>query len=309
MHIKTVRDQSCSCSVHSVPSELDEQIAAFYDLRNACSALKLTIPDEILQEHFKFTTSKSDGAHHCSIPFLAYRHGCLADFTKSLHRFALDGNKLRKEVTTQYKSDLRETWGLGSDEISRFKKGRNYLSRLAELDFARWLESQQWHVSNLEMYGGQFDVEGLQKGGVTTTFEVKFLAQREVLFELNLASFTNPTAGSLGVYSPIDYLLFRLHEAACKLQKTDARRIAVAIVSDYDLSYKIPLSEGWIDWLNPRFLKRDSEIQQFLSAEYAKNQNLDADLITSISSLNEIWVLRYKDTFELHLEHRMIVPQ
>ncbi|MBI3223288.1 MAG: hypothetical protein HYZ46_09580 [Nitrosomonadales bacterium] len=261
-----------------------------------------------MQKHLKFTISKPDGAHHCSIPFLAYRRGCLVGFTKSLHRFALDGNKLQKEVTAQYKSDLRETWIFEIDEISRFKKARNYRSRLAELDFARWLESQQWHVSNLEMYGGQFDVEGQQKGGIATTFEVKFLAQREVLFELNLASFTNPTAGSLGVYSPIDYLLFRLHEAACKLQETDAKRIAVAIVSDYDISYRIPLSEGWIDWVNPRFLRRDSEIQQFLSDEYAKNPNLDADLMASISSLDEIWILRYQNTFELHLEHRIIVP-
>lgn len=307
MHTKTIRDQACSCSVHSVPSELYEQITAFYGLRNGCPALKLTIPDGIVQEHLKFTTSQPDGAYHCSIPFLAYRRGCLADFTKSLHRFALDGNELQKEITAQYKGDLRETWIFETDEISRFKKARGYLSRLAELDFSRWLEGQQWHVSNLEMYGGKFDVEGLQKGG-TTTFEVKFLAQREVLFELNLASFTNLTAGSLGVYSPIDYLLFRLHEAACKLQETDAKRIAVAIVSDYDISYRIPLSEGWIDWANPGFLNRDSEIQKFLSGEYAKNQNLDADLMASISSLDEIWVLRYKDTFELHLEHRIIVP-
>jgi len=308
MHTETIQDQACSCSVHSVPSELNEQITDFYDLRNSCPALKLTIPDGIVQEHLKFTISKPDGAHHCSIPFLAYRRGCLVDFTKSLHRFALDGNKLQKEVTAQYKSDLRETWIFETDEISRFKKARSYLSRLAELDFARWLESQQWHVSNLEMYGGQFDVEGLQKGGIATTFEVKFLAQREVLFELNLASFTNPTTGWLGVYSPIDYLLFRLHEAARKLQEANTKRIAVAIVSDYDISYKIPLSEGWIDWASPKFLKRDSEIQQFLSAEYAMNQNLDTDLRTSISKLDEIWVLRYKDISRLHLEHRIIVP-
>jgi hypothetical protein len=157
------------------------------------------------------------------------------------------------------------------------------------------------------MYGGPFDVEGLGKDDIAASFEIKFLAQREVLFELTRASFTNPTAGGLGVYSPVDYLIFRLYEAARKLQETDAKRIAVAIVSDYDISYKIPLSEGWIDWANPGFLKRDSEIQVFLSDQYAKNRNLDADLRSYISALNEIWVLRYKDTFELQLEHRIRV--
>lgn len=302
-------DQVCSCSVHAVSPQVSEQIAAFYRLRSACPALRLTIPDELAESHFSFTKSESDAAYHCSVPFLAYRSGQLSDFTESLHRFALNGTELRKEVTAQYRSDLRETWVLEVDGISRFRKARNYLSRLAELDFARWLESRQWQISNLEMYGGQFDIEGLDNDHVAATFEVKFLAQREVLFELACASFAEPTANWLGVYSPIDYLLFRLYEAARKLSDTRTKRIAVAIVSDYDVSYKVPLSEKWIDWKNPVFLKRDSEIQGFLSAQYSKNQNLDAELKTFISGLSEIWILRYKNPFELQLEHQIRLSQ
>jgi len=155
------------------------------------------------------------------------------------------------------------------------------------------------------MYGGQFDIEGLSSDRVATAFEVKFLAQREVLFELNRASFSNPTSGSLGVYSPIDYLLFRLYEAARQLQNSHAKRIAVAIVSDYDVSYRIPLSESWVDWTNPKFLKRDSEIQVFLAAQYEKNPDLDAELKSFITGLSEIWILRYQGSFELRREHRI----
>jgi len=280
-------------------------MTAFYSLRSTCPVLRLTIPDELAERHLNFTNAEPDAAYHCSVPFLAYRGGCLSDFTDSLHRFAFDGTELRKEVTAQHISDLRETWVLEVNEISRFRKARNYLSRLAELDFARWLEIQRWQITNLEMYGGQYDVEGVSNDHVATAFEVKFLAQREVLFELNRASFMNPTAGWLGVYSPIDYLLFRLYEAARKLQDSRAKRIAVAIVSDYDVSYKIPLSEGWIDWANPEFLRHDSEIQAFLSAQYARNHNLDAELKTFITGLSEIWILRYKDTFELLREHQI----
>lgn len=303
------RDQVCSCSVIAVPPQGSEQIAAFYRLRTTCPVLRLTIPDELAESHFNFTKSGPDDAYHCSVPFLAYCGGYLSDFTESLHRFVLDGTELRKEVTAQYLSDLRETWILEVDEISRFRKARNYLSRLAELDFARWLESRQWQISNLEMYGGQFDIEGLDNDHVATIFEVKFLAQREVLFELNRSSFTKPTANWLGVYSPIDYLLFRLYEAARKLRDTREKRIAVAIVSDYDVSYKIPLSKEWIDWKNPKFLKRDSEIQIFLSDQYSKNQNLDAELKNFINGLSEIWILRYKDSFELQLEHQIRLSQ
>ena len=244
-------------------------------------------------------------AFHCSVPFLAYLRDCLPDFTASLHRFATSAANVRGNINPQYLSDLRETWFFEVDEISRFKKARTYLSRLAELDFARALEAKRWKITNLEMYGGQFDVEGIDEHGVNMAFEVKFLAQREVLFELNRASFASPTVGWLGVYSPVDYLIFRLYEAARQLQGTQLRRVAVAIVSDYEVSYKIPLSEGWVNWKSPAFLKRDSEILTFLAAQYAKNPNLDADLKSFVGGLDEIWILRYQGAFELRCEHRI----
>ena len=47
--------------------------------------------------------------------------------------------------------------------------------------------------------------------------------------------------------TPMDYLVFRVYEAAKKLISSADRRIAVVIVSDYELSYEIPLSENWIE--------------------------------------------------------------
>ena len=267
------------------------------------------IPDELSERHLNFTTEVSDAANHCSEPFLAYRRGCLAEFTNSLHRFAFDGTDSRI-IMKQYISDLRENWVLEDNDISRFKKARIYRSRLAEIDVARWLETQQWQISNLEMYGGEFDIEGSDNDHVPTAFEVKFLAQREVLFELSRASFMNPIVVRLGVYSPMDYLLFRLYEAARQLQNTRANRIAIAVVSDYDVSFKIPLSEGWIDWNNPSFLKRDSEIHEFLLKEYMRNPNLDTEIKTFLTGLSEIWILRYKEgSFELQREHRILLSQ
>ena len=253
----------------------------------------------MLEQHIAFTKSPPDANHHSSVPFLAYHRGLLGDFTNSLHRFVIG-----KEISNQYKSDLRETWVLESDENSRFKKFRNYQSRLAELDFAQWLEANQWEISNLEAYGGLFDVEANSSNHEVVNFEVKFLAQREIMFELIRESFTNPTVARLGVYSPVDYLLFRLYEAAQQLKNSTAHTIAVAVVEDYQLSFKIPLSENWIDWNNPQFLKRDSEISVFLEEKYKENSNLDADLITAIKSLDEIWILRYNNSFELELLHQ-----
>lgn len=294
-------EQTCVCSSYSLPLVFEEQITAFYQLCSSCPALNLTIPDRILEQHVTFTKSLPDTNNNRSIPFLAYQRGSLSDFTQSLHKFAFD-----KEISAQYRSDLQETWVLESDETLSFKKLRNYRSRLAELDFAKWLESEQWIISNLEIYGGLFDVQACDAHQRATSFEIKYLAQREVVFELIRDSFANSTAvASLGAYSPIDYLLFRLYEAAQQLKNSTMYRVAVAIVSDYQLSYQNPLSEGWIDWNNPQFLKRDSEILPFLEKQYTRNPNLDADLISTIQELDEIWILQYKNYFELHLEHRI----
>lgn len=293
-HLKNNLEQTCVCSSHLLQSEFEKQIDGFYQLRKSCPALQLTISDKILEQHIAFTKSPPDASHHSSVPFLAYRRGLLGDFTKSLHRFVIG-----KEITNQYKSDLQETWVLESDEISRFNKFRNYQSRLAELDFAKWLEAEKWEISNLEAYGGLFDVEANSSTQEVVNFEVKFLAQREIVFELIRNSFTNPTVARLGVYSPVDYLLFRLYEAAQQLKDSTAHSIAVAIVEDYQLSFKTILSE--IDWNNPQFLKRDSEISAFLEEKYKENSNLNADLITAIKSLDEIWILRYNNNFELEL--------
>ncbi len=303
MPLATIYNKTCACFDNSLPVDNANLIDAFYQLRKMCPVLKLTIADEIEKKHKLFTKSEPDEANHCSIPFLAYRDGYLAEFTEALHRFVLDGNECRVKVTAQYKKDLRETWVLEIDENSRYKKARNYLSRLAELHFARWLETHQWQVHNLELYGGQFDVEGIDSNQVDTAFEIKFFGEREVLFELIRDSYTNAIVGRLGVYSPIDYLIFRVYEAARQLQSASTHRIAVVVLSDYNLSYKIPLSEGWVDWANPSFLKRDPEIQDFLDRQYTKNPDLDADLKTFITGLNEIWIMRYKSKFGLHLEH------
>ena len=298
-HLKNNLEQTCVCSSHLLQSEFEKQIDGFYQLRKSCPALQLTISDKILEQHIAFTKSPPDASHHSSVPFLAYRRGLLGDFTKSLHRFVIG-----KEITNQYKSDLQETWVLESDEISRFKKFRNYQSRLAELDFAKWLEAEQWEISNLEAYDGRFDVEAKSSTQEVVNFEVKFLAQREIVFESIRDSFANPTVARPDLCSPVDYLLFRLYEAAQQLKDSLAQHIAVAIVKDYQLSFKIPLSENWIDWNNPQFLKRNSEISAFLEEKYKENSNLDADLITAIKSLDEIWILRYNNNFELELLHR-----
>lgn len=296
--------KDCGCSDGTIANSPEERAAAFYNRRERCPALKLTIPDNVFQKHFEFSISPPDDAYRCSVPLLAYCGGHLSAFTGLLHGYVLDGDQPRADLTPQYRNDLRERWFLEPDTTSRYRSARLYQSRLAELAFVRWLERNKWKISSLEAYGGTFDVSAVSSTGQNVDFEIKFLAQREVVFELNRASFQSPTAGWLGMYSPIDYLLFRVYQAACQLERATATRIVVVIVKDYQVSYQIPLSGNWIDWKNPSFLRRDSEIETFLADQYKANTNLDSDVRHSIAAVDEVWVLRDKGLFELELAHR-----
>lgn len=302
MRIDALND--CGCADRRIPNEPTERAAAFYNKRERCPALKLTIPDSLLEKHFEFSNSPPDDAYHCSVPLLAYCQGHLPAFTELLHRYLLDGDQPRADLTSQYKNDLRERWFLESDPTSRYRSARLYQSRLAELSFVRWLERHAWKINTLEAYGGRYDVSAVAPTGQEVDFEVKFLAQREILFELNRSSSQFPTSGWLGMYSPIDYLLFRIYEAARQLERAKSIRIAVAIVKDYQVSYQIPLTENWIDWANPSFLRRDSEIEAFLARQYEKNADLDTDIRRAIAEINEVWILKDGGPFDLELAHR-----
>ena len=296
--------EHCGCADSMLPAEPRARAQAFYEKRERCPALTFVIPDALLQKHFEFSISPPDDANHCSIPIVAYCLGHLQELTELIHRYLLAGNQPHPDLTSQYRNDFREKWLFESDPLARYRAARLYQSRIAELSFARRLERSGWRISNLEAYGGAYDVSAVSPTGEAVDFEIKFLAQREIVFELNRASFQAPIAGRPGVYSPIDYLIFRIYEAARQLERSQSTRIAVAIVKDYQVSYKIPLSENWIDWTNPTFLRRDSEIDAFLDRQYKDNPNLDLDIKRAVAEVNEIWILKDHEPFDFQLAHQ-----
>ena len=257
---------------------------------------------DIYLRHRQFTSQHPNKANHCSVPYLAYRCRQLPRFTGPLHELTFENGRLRKCVTAQYVSDLKEKWIFQSDENSRFLSSRHYLSRLVELEVAQKLKIEQWTIEDLELKGGKFDIEAKANTENRAVFEVKYLAQREVVFELNMKSCGTSAFAWLGVYSPIDYLIFRIYEAAKKLESVKSRRIAAIVLADYQLSFSIPLNEAWVDWKNPAFLRKDSEIEQFLAVQYDQILNLDVDLQDKISRLNEIRIFSING-YDLQLRH------
>jgi len=177
------------------------------------------------------------------------------------------------------------------DTKQRFKYGRMFQGRLAELLFSQWLDHEGWNIGTLEAHGAEVDVEATSTNGDSCSFEVKHLGQEEVLFNLGVGALqTNGVSvGSIPVYSPVDYMLYRIYEAARQLKKVPNRKIVVVILTDFDTYYKHPIEEGWIDWKAPRFLQRDEDIAVFLDAKYMENPALDDDMRRDISQMDEIW--------------------
>lgn len=298
----------CECTRKRIPDR-STALRDFEVVRQKCSALQqVMIPDEIWPKYFSFCNSQKDEALHCPIGFLAYCRGLLGNFTAPIHRFLLEGLPPERQVTRQYQMDLVENWILQGNYKSRYEKSRILQGRWGELCFALWLEQAGWRIKDLEAYGGPFDVEAVSSEGTKSAFEVKYLGKEEFLFELSVtANLHGGVAGSSGsVYPPLDYLLYRLYVAGRKLHGYRGRKIAVAILTDYEQYFETPLEESWIDWGRPQFTHHAKDIP-FLAEKFVDKPRLEEDVQRYIVSIDEIWIFQ-RGNLSIERKH-IIMPK
>lgn len=203
-------------------------------IRSECPVLReVLLPDEAWPE-FKTWHSQLDTiGFHRSMVLLALERGHLDRITSPIHRYLIDGGSLRPNVRHQYLKDLRERWMHCVDPIERHRKSRIFHSRLAELQCAEWLEAQGWVIEGLEALREGPDIEAASAEGAAAAFEVKLIGTEDVDFEMILRNIAGEAAGGpVSAYSGINYLLFRVYEAAKQLAGINSRRIAVVIVED-----------------------------------------------------------------------------
>lgn len=273
-------------------SDGEANLKEFEAVRAVCSALhRIVVPDDIWDAYRQFCESESDKAFHAPIAYLAFQQRYLAALTGPIHAYCLDGHEPSAALTAQYRNDLAERWMFRDDARQRFENARIFQGRLAELSFADWLEHEDWNIDALEAKGANVDVEATSSDGIATSFEVKHLGQDAVLFDLGIKALQSNgvSVGYIPVYSPVDYMLYRVYEAARQLGSVANRKIVVVILSKFDVYFELPLKEGWIDWKAPQFLRKDGDIDEFLAARYAENPALDEDMKQYISRLDEIW--------------------
>lgn len=70
--------------------------------------------------------------------------GLLPWVTSPVHRYVMESVNVRADASKQYLQDLQENWMLESTPIRRHQLSRQFRSRLAELQFAEWLEMLTW---------------------------------------------------------------------------------------------------------------------------------------------------------------------
>jgi len=209
-------------------------------------------------------------------------------------------------VRQQYLKDLQEDWMRYETAIERHHKFRMFLGRLTELQFAEWLEQRAWKIVGLEALRKGSDIEAESNDGLLSGFEVKLIGTEDTDFQMILQSLAGKVvADSVSPYTALNYLLFRVYEAAKQLARVkNGRRIAVVIVNELTWwRFEVQLRNGWIDWTEPRFLGDDPAWGKFLERQQLTYIDLPADLPQALSKIDGVWIARELQDYEYRLEY------
>jgi hypothetical protein len=164
-------------------------------------------------------------------------------------------------------------------------------------------------IGGLEALRQGPDIEATTVDGVAATFEVKFIGSEDEDFGMILRSIAGaPAAGPVSAYSGINYLLFRLYEAAKQLAGINSRRIAIVIIEDLTWwRFELQLKNGWIDWSSPRFIGQDSDWEAFLKEQGGRYPDLMTEVPSVVRGLDVAWIVRQSDGYRLQLEHEAAI--
>ncbi len=284
---------TCACQQTTVV-EFDDRLITLEELRQKCPALReLLIPDTIWDQFKTFEQSARDNAIHAPILIVSLLDGTLSRVTSPCHKFLLDGDHVKAQLTEQYRQDLQERWIIETDEVERHRKSKSFQGKIVELQIAEWLENQGWEISNLEALGGSVDIEGVRPLLHKAVVEVKFIGQRDEEFEQMVKALTGLPAGGVGpTHLGCNYLLFRVYESAVKLKKASKHRIAIAVIDNIAWTFfHIPLRHNWIDLKRPSFFDVGKKWDSFLQEQKKRYPDIDTDLAGTINTLSELWIV------------------
>lgn len=114
-----------------------------------------------------------------------------------------------------------------------------------------------------------------------------------------------PAGRWVSPYTAMNYMLFRVYEAAHQLRAAARKKTVVVVVDDVTwFRFDLQLGNNWIDRGNPAFLSADSDWEQFLRTQQKRYPDLPTDLATTIQGVDSIKVFRQTSRSEFILEHQ-----
>jgi len=277
-------------------------------IRTGCAALNsVFLPDDTWPDFKAWHVEPDAVAAHRSMLLLALERGHLGRLTGPIHRYLIENGRLRSHVRLQYVKDLRERWMLYPDPLERHHKSRMFTGRVAELQCAEWLETRGWRIVGLEALRPGSDIEAVTASGAVAAFEVKSIGSEDDDFAMILRSMAQgPSAGSVSPYVAINYLLFRVYEAAKQLAQFNGHRIAVAVIDDLTWwRFEMQLQNHWIEWGNPTFLAHDPEWEKFAKEQDDRYPELRAELRSVVGGIDGVWIIKRAYGYEHHLEQEL----
>ncbi len=274
MGMREVITCQCLSATDNVESVRDARghipLEAFIALRDRCPALKkILLPDNIWQEFVRWHQHPDEVAGHASVVLVAFIRGYLHRITVPIHRYVMRGDDIAQNATRQYVTDLREKWMFHADPATRNRLCRTFRGRVIELQVAAWLEDHGHLIVGMEATRQGPDIE-TTASEVQTAFEVKSFGQADKDFLVLLHAMQNgPSGGAVSLPEPINYLLFRVYEAARQLRRATGQKTAIVVIEELAWygRFDMQLEQDWINWANPRFLGQPCEGTLTLSSE------------------------------------------
>jgi len=290
----------CICGTPLPPSG-QSPIASFSEVRAGCSALrKILVPDSIWEEFQGWCEHLNEGPVDQSVLLLAHQSGRLGQVTSPIHRYLLQSETVRADARGQYTEDLQETW-LGEPEpLERHRKWKMFHGRVAELQFAEWLEEQSYTITGLEALRKGPDIEAVSPSGLNCTFEVKFIGSENADLEMQVKSLKGEPSGDfVSPYAAINYLTLRVYEAARQFQTASANKTVVLIIDEMAWTrFELQLKERWVDWTHAKFVAADGGWDQFVALKLKEHPRLLDDLAETIRVVDSISILRQSAEFD-----------
>jgi hypothetical protein len=153
------------------------------------------------------------------------------------------------------------------------------------------------------------DIETVSPDGAHNSLEVKFIGIEDADFRIFLESIAGLPAGTwVSPYTAMNYLIFRVYEAARQLQNARGTKTVVVVIDDTAwFRFEVQLTGHWIDWKNVAFVSQNAAWTQFLDEQLKRYPELPNDLASTVQAVNSIKIFRQSSRFEFILEYDVSV--